>query len=243
MKIIAASQVPRNPGYFHLAYSAAAFDTFGVGLMTIGTGVGFMAATFFLLTLFRRGSLLNSGFIFKLVFGTIFGLFGLISLGGWLLNSLLIRNLPEEGLFALGAVLLLMGILVFRVLSRHFSAPPTPDPEVSLGDMYRDGIGVPPNLDEAIAWYQSAAEAGDPSAQAALAALYREGRGVNRDLIQAYKWYLLSGFNGALKPLESSLSPDQLREARRQAEEWSTSPHRSPDLPPPSAPAETPETR
>jgi TPR repeat protein len=46
-----------------------------------------------------------------------------------------------------------------------------PDGEFSLGNMYQQGLGVPENLPEAIAWYQRASKDGQVQAPIALRTL------------------------------------------------------------------------
>ena len=49
------------------------------------------------------------------------------------------------------------------------------------GWKYDQGLGTPSNMVEAIAWYQKAAEAGNPLAKARLARIYFSGNGVEED--------------------------------------------------------------
>ena len=47
--------------------------------------------------------------------------------------------------------------------------------------MYDQGVGVPQDAAEAVAWYRRAAEQGDARAQYNLGGMYRKGRGVPQD--------------------------------------------------------------
>ena len=58
-----------------------------------------------------------------------------------------------------------------------------------LGLMYNQGIGVSPDLKEAVKWYHKAAEQGDASAQYNLGCMYDYGSGVVEDNKEAVKWY------------------------------------------------------
>ncbi len=57
-----------------------------------------------------------------------------------------------------------------------------------LGEMYRDGEGVPQDYVEAAKWYRRAAEQGNAWAQGNLGWMYFFGYGVPRDNIEANKW-------------------------------------------------------
>ena len=65
-----------------------------------------------------------------------------------------------------------------------------------LGDMYKEGKGVPRDGDIACQWYakaaatfKEAAEQGDAEAQFCLGDMYKEGKGVPRDGAGARQWY------------------------------------------------------
>ena len=55
--------------------------------------------------------------------------------------------------------------------------------------MYAEGLGVPQDAAEAVAWYRRAAEQGDATAQSNLGAMYAEGLGVPQDAAEAVAWY------------------------------------------------------
>ena len=61
--------------------------------------------------------------------------------------------------------------------------------QISLGDMYREGQGVPQDGAEAVAWYRLAAEQGDATAQFNLGMMYEgAGVGVPQDQVEAAAW-------------------------------------------------------
>ncbi len=53
--------------------------------------------------------------------------------------------------------------------------------QYSLGNMYRDGLGVTQDYAEAVKWYRKAAEQGDAGAQCSLGVLFENGPGVTLD--------------------------------------------------------------
>jgi hypothetical protein len=91
---------------------------------------------------------------------------------------------------------------------------------VELGKLYRNGIGVLQDYDEAGRWIETAANRGDPEGTLELGRLYREGVVFKRDPVLAYVW-----FNRAAAVLNMSavwerdeigrqLDPAQLKEAQ-----------------------------
>ena len=59
----------------------------------------------------------------------------------------------------------------------------------NLGVMYERGIGVAPDMDEAVSWYRRAAARYYPAAEYNLALAYAEGRGTPQDWVAAARWY------------------------------------------------------
>jgi len=66
----------------------------------------------------------------------------------------------------------------------------------NLGNMYRDGYGVPEDDAEAVRWWRLAAEQGNAYAQANLGFVYGEGRGVPQDYAEAVRWSRLAAEQG-----------------------------------------------
>lgn len=58
-----------------------------------------------------------------------------------------------------------------------------------VAELYRDGLAVKQDQDEANRWYRLAADRGDAQAQYALGLAYLEGRGVKADPKQARTWF------------------------------------------------------
>jgi TPR repeat protein len=100
----------------------------------------------------------------------------------------------------------------------------------SLGTKYGSGLGVPQDSAQAVAWFRKAAEQGLAGAQYNLGEMYRTGVGVPRDDVEASKWYVLAAaratgedqkqFSDGRDGLARSMTPDQIVEAGRRAQEW-----------------------
>src|SRR5262249_18714424 len=68
--------------------------------------------------------------------------------------------------------------------------------QIMMGDMYRNGNGVPKDDRIAYTWIRKAADQGDARGQAALAALMQAGRGTPRDDAGAVMWLQKSANQG-----------------------------------------------
>jgi localization factor PodJL len=85
---------------------------------------------------------------------------------------------------------------------------------------------VPQDSARAASFYLQAAELGDPLAQFNVAQRYELGRGVSTNLTESWKWYELARAGGvadalrARQTVESRLTPEQLREARRALDQF-----------------------
>jgi len=95
-----------------------------------------------------------------------------------------------------------------------------------LGVMYSNGQGVPQDFKEAGKWFLSAAQQGTPQAQFRLGELYASGKGMPQDFEQAYAWFSVASHLGHSKAVESmkaaseKLSPEEIMEAKRLADEF-----------------------
>jgi len=105
-----------------------------------------------------------------------------------------------------------------------------------LGKRYFDGAeGVEQNDVEAANWYRRSAEQGYSFAQIALGVMYEWGRGAAPDVIQADKWYSVAVSTTTVEGgdpypalraaqlrdhLEMRMTPEQIAEARKRAQEW-----------------------
>jgi TPR repeat protein len=74
-------------------------------------------------------------------------------------------------------------------LLRPLADQGNPGAQYNLGQMYRNGKGVPENPGEAIMWYRRAADQGDALAQYNLGVMYDGGRGVPKNSAEALVWY------------------------------------------------------
>src|SRR6185295_7827953 len=63
------------------------------------------------------------------------------------------------------------------------------DAQYYLGELYRDGKGVPKDSAQAVQWYTKAADRGHVAAQSDLGSMYFYGQGVPKDSAQAVQWY------------------------------------------------------
>ncbi len=105
--------------------------------------------------------------------------------------------------------------------------------QYNLGSMYHKGEGVPRDYSETVKWYRKAAEQGVADAQYLLGAMYGTGRGIQQDNVLSYMWLTIAAsrfsaseeekrgmaiLNGEI--IASRLTPAQIAEAKRRAEEW-----------------------
>jgi TPR repeat protein len=60
--------------------------------------------------------------------------------------------------------------------------------QYNLGVIYYGGIGVPPDLEEALSWFRKVAEQDYVDAQVAMAGMYYLGQGVPQDYSEAARW-------------------------------------------------------
>ena len=102
--------------------------------------------------------------------------------------------------------------------------------QFNLSLMYVNGRGVPQDYAQALVWYRKAAEQGYAAAQHNLGRMYETGRGVPQDNVEAHKWQDLAAmratgedqkkFSDGRDELARSMTPDQIVEAGRRAQEW-----------------------
>lgn len=98
--------------------------------------------------------------------------------------------------------------------------------QYALGTMYNEGKGVAPDAALAAAWWQKAAMQNHAQAQFALGVLHSSGKGIAKDTIAAHMWFSLAAARGKknaerlLKVIVRQMTPEQISEAERRAEEW-----------------------
>jgi len=98
-----------------------------------------------------------------------------------------------------------------------------------LGMMYYLGQGIETDYAVAYEWFVKAANQGDDIAQMTLGVMNREGQGVPKDYVRAHMWFSISAQQGNrnagihLEGLAPLMTPEQIAEAERLAEEWKPS--------------------
>jgi len=106
--------------------------------------------------------------------------------------------------------------------------------QVRLGAIYYNGDGVPQDASEGVRWWLEAAGRGSNLAKFNLGGAYYQGVGVRQDYVQAYMWMDLAASHAARagdkalaglagrsrETLAGKMTPAQVSEAQRQAQEW-----------------------
>ena len=102
--------------------------------------------------------------------------------------------------------------------------------QFNLGLMYANGEGVRQDYAQALVWYRKAAEQGYAAAQFNLGGMYDFGRGVPQDYVEAHMWRNLAAaratgedkkkFEDGRDDLAKSMTPAQVTEAQKRAQEW-----------------------
>lgn len=86
---------------------------------------------------------------------------------------------------------------------RSAAAANNPAAEYEMGARYADGRGVAPNPQEAIRWFERAANAGFAPAQFRLASLNEKGDGIKKDLQAARRLYIAAADKGHAKAMHN----------------------------------------
>jgi TPR repeat protein len=68
--------------------------------------------------------------------------------------------------------------------------------QYNLGIMYKKGLGVPANYNEAFGWFFLSADQGNILANYALGNAYLKGEGINKNYLLAFKSYKYAGLRG-----------------------------------------------
>jgi hypothetical protein len=105
--------------------------------------------------------------------------------------------------------------------------------QFEIGALYDRGLGVQQDRAEAARWFRRSAEHGYSRAQFNLALMYAGGEGVSRDDVQALKWLELAlsnarpqdvtSFTSSRATLTRRMTPTQISEGQRLAQEWRAS--------------------
>ena len=99
------------------------------------------------------------------------------------------------------------------------------DAQNNLGVAYDQGEGVDKDFKEAMKWYLLAAERGNKDAPNNIGVLHMIGFGVPRSFEKAHTWFTIAGATDseAIRNknfVEKKLTPEQLAESKRRADEW-----------------------
>lgn len=97
----------------------------------------------------------------------------------------------------------------FQLLSAAESKGGASRPRASLARMYRDGLGIPVDLDKARQLYELAARQGEFFARVELAQMYARGMGMPVDREKAAHWY-----KAALEKSDPADDSEEVSEAR-----------------------------
>ena len=95
--------------------------------------------------------------------------------------------------------------------------------QYNLGQMHREGQGVPQDYAEAVKWYRKAAEQGHASAQFSLGDLLRKGQGVPQNYLAAHMWFNLAAAQGQelavgnRDNIAKEMTPQQISQAQTRA--------------------------
>jgi hypothetical protein len=100
-----------------------------------------------------------------------------------------------------------------------------PDAQVTLGQMYEDGEGLPQDYRLAAHWYRKAADhvpdlGGAGVGLSSLALLYRHGHETPQDYPFVYVWYVSVGDADGMRDVTKKMNTSQLAEAQRRTTEW-----------------------
>jgi hypothetical protein len=103
----------------------------------------------------------------------------------------------------------------FRALAEEGNAAA----QFNLGQMYRQGQGIPTDLVESARWYRRAAAQGDAQSQYNLGVMYYNAQGLPRNFVLSHMWLTLSAMSGAENAvrnramLAKQMKPEQIAEA------------------------------
>ncbi len=93
-------------------------------------------------------------------------------------------------------------VTAFREAMKRIEADPNDGPAMTiLGELYRDGLGVRTDPEEAARWYRLAAERGDTQGAYALGLAFLQGRGLAIDRVAGRDWLLKAAANNHLGAL------------------------------------------
>jgi TPR repeat protein len=98
--------------------------------------------------------------------------------------------------------------------------------------LYHNGFGVKRDQNEALKWFQKAAQQGDARAQYYVGIMYAAGQGAPKDLQTADMWLTLSANNPKssyrdslytreeISKIEKKMTPEQIAQAKELVKNW-----------------------
>ena len=102
--------------------------------------------------------------------------------------------------------------------------------QYNIGLLYAGGFGVNQDYEEAVRWYQMAAEKGYAPAQIELGVMYAEGWGVSQNYISAHMWFDLAVVRlteekqrkavGLRRRISGKMTSEQIVKAKKMFHEW-----------------------
>jgi TPR repeat protein len=102
--------------------------------------------------------------------------------------------------------------------------------QFEMGERFYQGLGVPRDYAQALAWFQVPAHHGHTRAQYMLGIMFFLGRGVAADAAEAYKWLILAAQQGdeearaTKQKIAAKIHPDARAEGVRRATELAGQP-------------------
>ena len=102
------------------------------------------------------------------------------------------------------------------------------DSQFKIGSFYREGIGIPENINAAVQWFKKAAEQGHSDSMMHLSISYFSGHPLKMDHTAAYMWAEIAQIDGNVKGfnvkkymavLESAMNRSQIKKAKKLARE------------------------
>ena len=102
--------------------------------------------------------------------------------------------------------------------------------QYNIGLMYAGGFGVNQDYEEAVRWYQMAAEKGYAPAQIELGVMHAEGWGVSQNYISAHMWFDLAAVRltdekqrkavELRRRISEKMTSEQIVKAKKMFHEW-----------------------
>jgi len=100
-----------------------------------------------------------------------------------------------------------------------------PDAQVTLGQMYENGEGVPQDYELAAHWYRKAADhtidlGGAGVGANSLVQLYQDGYATPQDYVFVYLGYAYVGYTDGMEDVAQKMNVSQIADAQRRVRAW-----------------------